>query len=159
MKKIKKLLLGLLAILVLAQFYQPEKNIGNDNLVSFYTETLASEEVQTIVGTSCVDCHSNNTAYPWYNNITPVNIWLKDHVDEGKSHLNFSAWSDYSLKRKAHKMEELAEEVEEVEMPLNSYTWTHRDAVLSSDQIEVLVSWAKSNQMRYELEMGFNDHD
>ena len=68
-------------------------------------------------------------------------------------------WKDYSLKKKAHKMEEIMEEVKEGEMPLYSYTWIHKDAVLNSKQVNALVTWAKENKMKYELKGGFEDHD
>ena len=31
---------------------------------------------------------------------TPVNYWMAEHVEDGKKHLNFSKWSEYSVKRK-----------------------------------------------------------
>ena len=34
---------------------------------------------------SCYDCHSNNTAYPWYNKIQPVAWFLEDHIKNGKA--------------------------------------------------------------------------
>ena len=159
MKKLRKTVFCLIILLLLLQFYSPEKNIGESNLNALFSETNAPESVQIIIKTSCTDCHSKLTTYPWYNNITPLNIWLNDHIEEGKSHLNFSVWNDYSLKRKAHKLEEIIEEVQEGEMPLNSYTWIHKDAILTADELSSLVSWAKSNQMKYELKMGFEDHD
>jgi hypothetical protein len=159
MDKLKKVVFGLIVVILLAQFYTPERNLGDSNLESFFTETNAPVTLQTVIKTSCTDCHSNHTKYPWYNNITPLNIWLKNHVDEGKSHLNFSMWKDYSLKKKAHKMEEIMEEVKEGEMPLNSYTWIHKDAVLNSKRLNALITWAKENKMKYELKGGFEDHD
>jgi len=159
MDKLKKIVFGLIIVILLAQFYTPERNLGDSNLETFFTETNTPVSLQVVLKTSCTDCHSNHTKYPWYINITPLNIWLKNHVDEGKSHLNFSMWKDYSLKKKAHKMEEIMEEVKEGEMPLNSYTWIHKDAVLNSKQVNALVTWAKENKMKYELKGGFEDHD
>ena len=121
---------------MIAQFFQPEKNEGDiTSIYSYilYAETNPSAKVQTILKNACFDCHSNNTRYPWYSKITPVNYWMADHIKVGKKKLNFSKWSEYSLKRKEHKMEELWEEVEEKEMPLNSYTWTHFDAQLTDE--------------------------
>ena len=39
--------------------------------------------------------------------------------------------------------------VEEKEMPLPSYTWTHSDAKLSQVQIDAVLSWAKSVRLKY----------
>ena len=117
-------------------------------VVPFLNETNPPENVKIILETTCFDCHSNKTNYPWYNSITPVNYWLESHVNDGKKHLDFSKWSSYSLKRKEHKMDELHEEVAEGEMPLKSYTWTHADANLTAAQIAAVVSLGKKSTRR-----------
>lgn len=140
MKTLKKILVFLLVILVIAQFFGPEKNDGEmTSVAAFVSETNPPEDVKKVLETTCYDCHSDKTVYPWYSNITPVNYWLDDHIKDGKKHLNFSKWSSYSLKKKEHKMDELYEEVEKGEMPLDSYTWTHADANLTQEQINAVV--------------------
>ena len=154
MKVLKKIGIVLLIALVVAQFFGPEKNDGNlDTVNAFIAETNPPAEVTQILKTTCFDCHSAKTNYPWYNNITPVNYWLDEHIRDGKKHLDFSKWSEYSLKRKEHKMDELYEEVEKKEMPLNSYTWTHADANLTQAQIDAVVAWAKKVQADYKQQM------
>ena len=109
----------------------------------FIIQTNAPDEVAEILKTSCYDCHSNETNYPWYSNVAPISWWVGDHIKEGREELNFSAWGTFSEKRKKKKLHEIEEEVEEGEMPLSSYTLTHSDADLSDDQKEVLISWVK----------------
>lgn len=150
MKIAKKIATALLIILIAMQFYRPEKNIAEGEYVAaFEAETKPSKAVQQILETTCYDCHSANTVYPWYNNIAPVSYWLDDHIEEGKEHLNFSDWNNYSAKKKDHKLEELVEEVEEGEMPLNEYTWTHKEAKLTADQKNLLMDWAKTTRSLY----------
>jgi len=152
MKLLKKIGLVLLLVFIVAQFFSPEKNQGNtEDLTAFLNETKPSPEVKTILETTCFDCHSSNTKYPWYDKITPINFWLNEHIEDGKKHLDFSKWSDYSIKRKDHKFKELAEEVEEKKMPLPSYTWTHGDAKLSDSQIKAVVDWVNQVRMGYAL--------
>lgn len=154
MKLVKKILLGLLVIFVIAQFFGPEKNEGDlKSLETFISETKPTDEVHKILKQACFDCHSNVTKYPWYSSITPVNYWMDEHVRDGKKHLNFSAWDSYSLKKKEHKMDELHEEVEEKHMPLDSYTWMHADAQLTQDQIDKVVAWGKQVQASYKAQM------
>jgi len=154
MKIPKKILLSILIVLVIAQFFSPDKNDGDiATVAAFMVETNPPEDVKKILETTCFDCHSSKTAYPWYNSITPVNYWLNDHIQDGKKHLNFSKWNTYSLKKKAHKMDELYEEVEDGEMPLNSYTWTHSEAKLSVAQITAVVTWGKKTQADYKQQM------
>ena len=154
MRIIKKILLVLLVLFVIAQFFRPDKNDGDlASLSAFINETNPPAEVHEIMKTSCFDCHSDKTNYPWYSNITPVNYWMADHVKEGSKHLNFSKWSAYSLKRKEHKMDELYEEVEKKNMPLDSYTWTHSEANLTDAQIKQIVDWAKGVQADYKAQL------
>lgn len=110
----------------------------------FIEVTQPSVEVALIIRYSCYDCHSNNTFYPWYDKIAPVSWWINHHVEEGKDELNFSEWGSYSEKRKNHKLEEFVEMIEEKEMPLKSYLITHRDAKLSSEQVEILKNWIET---------------
>ncbi|MEZ4802500.1 MAG: heme-binding domain-containing protein [Gelidibacter sp.] len=153
MKIIKRILLLLLIVFIIAQFFGPERNEGElTSLENFYQDTNPPEEVKIILKESCNDCHSDVTRYPWYNKITPVNYWLADHVNHGKGHFNISKWEDYSTKKKDHKLEELIEMVEEKSMPLESYTWIHKDAILSDEQIKSVVDWAKQVRFKYSLE-------
>lgn len=99
------------------------------------------KNIKPLIINGCYDCHSNQTFYPWYSNITPINWWLKDHVDDGKKHLNFSVWADYELKKKDHKLEEVIEMLEKGEMPLKSYTITHAEAKFTEDEKQQLINW------------------
>ena len=89
MKKIiKKLFLFLTIAFVLIQFFRPEKNKNTDpsaiakDITTVYT---VPDSVKNILKSSCYDCHSNNTDYPWYSNIQPVTWWQNNHIKEGKS--------------------------------------------------------------------------
>jgi len=154
MKITKKILIGLLLVFLIAQFFGPDKNQSNlEDIKPFLVETNPPENVKSILENACFDCHSSNTRYPWYNNITPVNYWLADHVKDGKKHFNVSDWANYSLKKKDHKLDELIEEVEEKEMPLKSYTYTHGDANLSDEEIKQVIEWAKNVRAFYNIQM------
>ncbi|MGB1309403.1 MAG: heme-binding domain-containing protein [Oceanihabitans sp.] len=136
----------------MAQFFGPEKNQGDlVSIDAFLAETNPPEDVKKILESTCYDCHSDVTRYPWYNNITPVNYWLADHIDHGKKHFNLSNWEGNSLKKKDHKFEELIEMVEKKEMPLPSYTWTHTEAKLSDSQIKAVIAWANQVRFKYGL--------
>lgn len=141
---IKKFLLFLLLLLVVIQFVRPKKNDGELNVPSDISHIVTvPEDVKSILVAACYDCHSNQTKYPWYSQIMPFGWWLNHHVEEGKEHLNFSEFASYKIKRQDHKLEETLEEVEEHEMPLESYLWLHPEAKLSDTQVQRLVEWAK----------------
>jgi len=154
MKIVKKIVISVAIVLVVAQFFGPNKNEGDmATVAAFMAETKPPEDVKKILETSCFDCHSAKTAYPWYNAITPINYYLDAHIKDGQKHLNFSKWNTYSLKKKAHKMDELYEEVEEGEMPLNSYTWLHSEANLTPAQIVAMVAWGKKVHADYKQQI------
>ncbi len=150
MKWIKRFLMLALVALVVMQFIRPDKNEGGyESLATFLAETKPTPAVEATLQSACYDCHSNQTNYPWYNNIAPVSYWLDEHIIDGKKHLNFAEWDTYSVKRKDHKLEEVAEEVEKGEMPLDEYTWTHGDAKLSDQQVKELIQWVSAARLQY----------
>ncbi|WMI64570.1 heme-binding domain-containing protein [Aestuariibaculum sp. YM273] len=152
MKLLKKMVLALLVLIVIAQFFGPEKNEGDmASIEPFLAETNPPADVKAILEETCYDCHSDVTRYPWYNNITPVNYWLAEHIEDGKKHFNVSNWVGNSVKRKDHKFEELIEMVEDKSMPLKSYTITHSEANLSEDQIKAVIDWAKLVRVKYSM--------
>jgi len=144
---LKKVGLGILVLLVVIQFIRPEKNIqtakATHHISKLYPVPVA---VEATLIKACYDCHSNNTYYPWYNNLQPVAWWLNHHVDEGKHEINFDEFASYRIAKQYKKMHECIEEVEEGEMPLNSYTWIHKNAILTNEEKTTLVSWFKSIQ-------------
>lgn len=138
----KKIALGVLILLVLVQFIPVDtSNPAIDKQKDFITVTKAPEEVALLLKTSCYDCHSNETAYPWYFKVAPVSWWLKHHINEGREELNFSTWADFSTKRKDKKLKESIKMVQEGEMPMGSYTLVHKEAVINEAQQKTLVDW------------------
>src|SRR5215217_6021253 len=143
----KKILIGLIVLLVLLQFFQPTHNDGIAEATTDIAHVVqVPDSIMHLLKTSCYDCHSNHTNYPWYSKITPVNWWLNNHINEGKRELNFSIFSNYSYRRKSKKLEEIAKTVEKHQMPLDSYLWIHKEAELNDAQRKMIIDWAKSGQ-------------
>ncbi|NOU37845.1 MAG: heme-binding domain-containing protein [Ferruginibacter sp.] len=139
---LKRIFLVFVIIFIAIQFYRPAKNIAEGNSINdITTKYTVPENVQAILKKSCYDCHSNNTAYPWYNNIQPVASFLANHVKEGKDELNFSEFATYKIGRQYRKLEEIKKEIEENEMPLSSYTLIHTDANLNELQKNTITNW------------------
>lgn len=143
MKIVKIIAIILLVAFIVIQFIPSKLNESDAKsearLTSLYE---VPQEVEKVLATSCYDCHSNNTEYPWYNKIQPVAMYLSSHVEDGKRHLNFSEFGNYSLKKQKKKLKEVSHEVEDGEMPLSSYTLIHWDAGLSEADKELLIDWA-----------------
>ena len=141
-KKVMKLLVwALVLFLIVAQFVPVElTNPPTDEGMRIE----APAPVLAILERACFDCHSNVSAWPWYAQVAPIS-WLMEHdVEEGRDHMNLSEWGAWSDDRRAHKAEEMGEEIEEGEMPLWFYTPLHPEAELTPEDIEVLRAWGKS---------------
>jgi len=141
----KKIGILLFIIFIIIQFFRPEKNIASETPeTDFLQITKANDVIASMIKSSCYDCHSNNTKYPWYSEVAPVSWWIAHHVDEAKEELNFSEWGSFSNKRKSKKIKEMIEELEERKMPLKTYLPMHAEAKLTDEQITVLTTWIKS---------------
>ena len=139
----RKILLGSVFIFVFIQFFRPIRNeskgINPDDIFNHYP---ATENVKAMIRTSCYDCHSNNTSYPWYADFQPFAWWLNHHIEEGKDELNFSDFAAFNTHFKSRKLDEIMELVKERNMPLPSYLLTHTEARLSDAQRKEIIKWA-----------------
>ena len=140
----KKVLLILLAAFILIQFVRPEKNDSKNEMNAMGTVMEIPVEVTKIIQTSCADCHSNSTKYPWYSEIAPASWYLAQHVKEGKENLNFSEWTTYNKDQQAHILKDIKEVLNEREMPLKSYLLIHKEAKLTENQYQILYDWANT---------------
>lgn len=140
MKKIIWILL--LAIIILVQFI-PSGRTGNveNNPDDLILTADVPEEIAQLLKTSCYDCHSNQTDYPWYSYVAPVSWLVSRDVREGRENLNFSVWGGGDKMQMAKMLTEIMEEVEEKEMPLGIYTIIHRKAKLGREDRQAIVDW------------------
>lgn len=144
-KKVKTILLGLIGLLLVIQLFQIDKTNPPVRLEEDFIQIKhPPANVENILRTACYDCHSHETAYPWYTSVAPISWWIRHHIDEGREHLNFSTWAQYDADRQDHKLEECEEETREGEMPLDSYTWVHSEAQLTDQQRKELADWFAS---------------
>jgi hypothetical protein len=143
MKWFKKIILALFIIFIAIQFIQPARN-QNGQVMSTDIEKIivVPANVSGILKTSCYDCHSNNTHYPWYSFIQPGAWLMASHIKNGKSMLNFSQFGDLSNRKQQSKLQGIINQVKDGEMPISSYKIIHRNAVLTPAQKTILINWA-----------------
>jgi hypothetical protein len=144
MKKIiSKIVVTGFIIFLLMQLYQPARNSDNGQVLPAHITRLYNmpPEVQTVLQTSCFDCHSNNTNYPWYSYIQPARFFMEEHIKEGKKDLNFSEFGNYSKRKQESKLKAMGKQIKSDEMPLSSYTLIHRNAILTTTEKEELINW------------------
>lgn len=141
---------GIAALLVIIQLLP----IGTAENPPVTAEIQAPPEVMEVFRRSCYDCHSHETVWPWYSHVAPVRWLVRRDVAEAREHFNMSTFEDASARRRAHGMEELAEVMEDGEMPLWFYVPLHPEAAMSDADRELLRTWALEQQARIEAEGG-----
>ena len=62
---------------------------------------------------------------------------------EGREHLNFSNWEQYTPERASRRLENVVEMVQDGKMPLPSYLSLHSDAALSPEDQSRIIEWAR----------------
>jgi hypothetical protein len=142
---IRKIGIVVLIIFLIVQIIRPQRNNGladGQNDITHYVQV--PDTIRQILKKSCYDCHSNYTVYPWYAVINPVGLWLGDHIKDGKRAINFSDLSVFTKKKLDHRIGDIAETVEKKEMPLSTYTFIHRYAILDSGQIKLIKDWTEA---------------
>ncbi len=143
MKKVLYILLGVFIIIQFIPSNRPKVSFDNPNDLIANSPNMP-KDVKLILKTSCYDCHSNETIYPWYSYVAPTSFLVSRHVKKARENINFSEWEGYKKSTKAEKLDDIYDEITEGEMPLESFTFIHRDAVLSSGEREVISSWAEN---------------
>lgn len=106
------------------------------------------ENVIRTLESSCYDCHSNNTRYPWYSRLQPIRLMMDKHVDEGKGELNFNEFANYSDRRKKSKLSAVSEQIKEQEMPLPSYLLLHPEAKITKQQADSIFYFIEKVLMK-----------
>jgi len=147
------LVLRIIGILfLLLQFIRPDRtNPEFAPATELHVVAEVPTPVSSLLRTACYDCHSNETAWPWYAHVAPSSWYVTRHVDAGRRHLNFSTWGLYPPSKADHKLEEIIEMVEEGEMPLASYLPLHAEAKLSDVDRQAIIEWAQ--QLRTETDV------
>lgn len=111
---------------------------------SIYAVEQVPENVRTIFESSCNNCHSNETRWPWYSHVAPLS-WLVAHdVHRARSLMNFSEWGTYSSKKRDQKLENICDELMNGDMPDGKYLLVHRSAHLSQQERESVCRWTQA---------------
>lgn len=140
MRKLKLAVLGLVVLLGVAQAFRIDKtNPPVEAAVS------APPAVTRVMQRSCFNCHSNQTVWPWYSNVAPMSWLLASDVHDGRAHLNFSRWGNYTVAQRQKKLKEITKEIATGDMPPLYYVYPmHLNARLSAADRRLLTAWTAS---------------
>jgi hypothetical protein len=84
---------------------------------------------------ACMDCHSNETTWPWYADVAPPSFLVVNDVKGGREHMNLSRWDT--------PQPDLAEVVDAIDaggMPPAQYKVIHGGARLSDSERRTLIA-------------------
>ena len=128
-------LLGLVALFLLIQLVPYGRDHTNPPVTK--AAVFSDPKARQLVATSCNDCHSNLTKYPWYTNVAPSSWLVQQDIDEGRSKMNLSEWD-----KPQPALDEVIRQIQPGgEMPPFKYTAmpNHADARLSDADRALLV--------------------
>jgi mono/diheme cytochrome c family protein len=95
----------------------------------------SSPATRALATRACFDCHSNDTAWPWYSRVAPASWLVINHVVDGRRHLNFSEWD----KPQRATFTDVEDNVTRGDMPIWNYVMLHPLAKLTPAETAALV--------------------
>ncbi len=144
-----RILLGILAILVIIQFIP----VSHDN-PPVTMDANVPGDAGTVLRTSCYDCHSNETRWPWYSYVAPISWMIRHDVSDGRKDVNFSEWDRYTPERRQKIARKAVHEVQEHQMPLDIYLLMHPDAEVDPFELQALQDWQQSGLIELDTARG-----
>ena len=144
----KNKLKWIVAVLVIGFGLLQLANPARTNPPATRNFTNAPPEIAAMLKTSCFDCHSDETRWPWYSHIAPISWLVVGDVNEGRKHINFSEWPYDDIERTAKRLEDMSEQIQWGDMPMKKYTLIHVDARLSAAQRKQLADWLDGEAAR-----------
>jgi len=111
-------------------------------MAAYDSIALSFATVEPIFDRSCYDCHSHRDKLPWYFKMPVVNGMMRDHISEGREHLDFTGGFPFRGKGNQRELlNDMKEEIDEHKMPLESYLWMHSDAKLEGPVFDSVMAW------------------
>nr|WP_314492912.1 heme-binding domain-containing protein [uncultured Chryseobacterium sp.] len=142
MKTVKRIVFWSLVLFALIQFIPTDKiNQPVNRSVNFTDVKKTPLKITGLLKSACYDCHSNETVYPKYAYIAPISWSVKDHVNEGREHLNFSLWNSYNKELKESMLKKAVQTLQDKSMPLPAYVVYHDEANISDAERTVLIQY------------------
>jgi mono/diheme cytochrome c family protein len=98
-----------------------------------------SPQTQNLARRACLDCHSNETTWPWYAYVAPGSWLLRSHVSSAREEMNLSALNTVPAFRASRLPEDVAQQIRTGAMPPKDYLLLHPEARLSDAEKQQLI--------------------
>jgi hypothetical protein len=113
---------------------------------TLYVTERVTPPVKAVLDRSCKNCHSNQTAWPWYSYVAPVSWIVASDVHRARKAMNFSEWGTYTAKRKEERLEDICEQITDGDMPDFKYALVHRSARITPEERGAVCQWTEDSR-------------
>lgn len=104
-----------------------------------------SAQTKNLVDRACMDCHSNETQWPWYANVAPSSWLLASHVAGARNGINLSELDNIPSSRRSRLADDMAQRIRNGTMPPSDYLMMHPAARLSAAEKEQLIQGLRNS--------------
>jgi hypothetical protein len=136
-----KLVLGVALLFGLIQLVPAQRT----NPPATQTIVWDSDQTRALANRACMDCHSNETRWPWYAYVAPASWLTVRNVNEARRELNFSEWDQVRAGRKQKLGAEMEEQIVEARMPDPMYVPLHPESNLTEIEKQQLIAGLKAS--------------
>ncbi len=101
-------------------------------------------KVEKVFKQKCMDCHSDQTVYPWYFQLPIIHDLIQQDIEKGRNYLDlekelFSIKEDKDIPK--HVLVELESVISAGSMPLIQYRAIHWDKSITSSEKLMILDW------------------
>lgn len=117
---------------------------------SLFSQVHVPPRVENTLRIACLNCHSNETDWPWYARAPLASLLLVHDVTKAREHMNLSDWQGLQEKgpeQLAAGFSGICENLLSGAMPKHAYMWVHPEAHVSKSQISDVCAWTDKAQM------------
>ncbi|MCW5853044.1 MAG: heme-binding domain-containing protein [Anaerolineae bacterium] len=107
-----------------------------------------SPQTEALAKRACLDCHSNQTEWPWYASVAPASWLLASHVTTARARLNLSELATLPAFRKSQIPSSMAMRIRNGTMPPSDYLMMHPQARLSDAEKQQLIQGLQASLSR-----------
>ena len=151
-RRLKQTAVVVIAIFALAQLIRPEHaNSPIDLTRTLQAHVGTSSGLVAVLDRACGDCHSNQTAWPWYTQIAPLSWAMVYEVNQGRKAVNFSEWGAYSSERQRQLLAASCQDASAGKMP-GPYPLIRPETRLSPQDIETICAATKQTEAKSSAE-------
>jgi hypothetical protein len=107
--------------------------------------------MEALLRKGCVNCHTNQTEWPWYARFAPLSWLVNEDVRKARAVFNMSEWGERYGKKPAIGATMLVSgcaSMKSGRMPMPQYRLMHPDAKLSPAEVDQYCDWAKTESRR-----------